>query len=200
MASCLRRNLTLIWCQGSCSLHPRYPHSQMPENVQKGLNYSNLLTVQMWICVYCGVCVCVCGGGCCYVWQQVRRERWRRGATCRSALRTSLPSEHLLSESWRQHCGALSAPSPTEAPVHAKQAPAALSPWPRFIHLPATFPLGNKQTSLYSAPPPTEPESAFDPATSRQTGSVMVTTRTSTATSDGDNFRERSTSRAGCDY
>lgn len=78
-------------------------------------------------------------------------ERWRRSATCRSALRTSLASEHLLSESWRQHCGALSAPSPTEAPVHAKQAQAALSPWPRFIHLPATFPLGNKR--LFILPP-----------------------------------------------
>lgn len=58
------------------------------------------------------------------------KERWRKSETCRSTLRTSPLSEQLLSASWRQHCGALSTPSPTEAPVHAKQAEAALSPWP----------------------------------------------------------------------
>lgn len=48
-----------------------------------------------------------------------------KSETCRITLRTSLLSEQLLSESWRQHCGALSTPSPTQAPtVHAKQAPA----------------------------------------------------------------------------
>ena len=113
--------------------------------------------------------------------QTGEKERWGKSETCRSTLRTSLLSEQLLSESWRQHCGALSTPSPTEAPVHAKQAQAALSPWPRFFPPLFVSPYITN-TSLFSLSPPTslrvfiqinfKPSNALRP--------VIVTTHTNT--------------------
>lgn len=115
--------------------------------------------------------------------QTGEKERWGKSETCRSTLRTSLLSEQLLSESWRQHCGALSTPSPTEAPVHAKQAQAALSPWPRFFSAPFCLPVYNKHLLILSPPPPPtlrvfiqinfKPSNALRP--------VIVTTHTNTA-------------------
>lgn len=142
----------------------------------------------MWICAYCrGDKVLSCAAG---RWG----ERWRRSATCRSALRTSLPSEHLLSESWRQHCGACQLLLPHKPPCmqNRLRLPSLLG------HAVSTSPppflsVTNKQTCLYSAPPhPGEPESAFNSISSRQMCSE-------TATSDWDNFRRRSTSRAASD-
>lgn len=102
----------------------------------------------MWICAYCrGDKVLSCAAG---RWG----ERWRRSATCRSALRTSLPSEHLLSESWRQHCGACQLLLPHKPPCmqNRLRLPSLLG------HAVSTSPppflsVTNKQTCLYSAPP-----------------------------------------------
>lgn len=83
------------------------------------------------------------------------KERWRESETCRSTLRTSPLSEQLLSESWRQHCGALSTPSPTEAPVHAKQAQAASSGCPlslATLFRPLFVSMYNRHLLIFSPP------------------------------------------------
>lgn len=126
------------------------------------------------------------------------KERWRKSETCRSTLRTSLLSEQLLSESWRQHCGALSTPSPTEAPVHAKQAPAALSPWPR-ISNPLFVSVYNHRLLIFCPSLWGTVCIQFNFKPSDVVCSVIVTLHTNTMRSKWDNFMGNSISRAECD-
>lgn len=130
--------------------------------------------------------VCLLKGG------EADRWRWRKSKTCRSTLRTSPHSEQLLSESWR-HCGALSTPSPTEAPVHAKQAELSLATLFRpFLSLYITG------TSLFS--PRRSLYIQINFKLSRGVCSVVVTTHTNTKhRRQWDNFMVKNISRTEAD-